>query len=179
MAWRGESKVVDRFWSVLPYMLPLASALPFVGAAAKVVPGLKFIVMPLYFMALPYLMVQNFFASLFGMLGGFLVFILLFVTVVRNPRIGHFIRFNTAQAIIIGVAIAILEAVLQIFAFPFSLAPQELLANASILDYGFAVLGGSIFFIALGSVFYSVFSVVQGKYADIPVISEASYAQVR
>jgi hypothetical protein len=69
--------------------------------------------------------------------------------------------------------------VLQIFAFPFSLAPQELLANASILDYGFAVLGGSIFFTAVGSVLYSVFSVAQGKYADIPVISEASYAQVR
>jgi hypothetical protein len=179
MAWRGESKVVDRFWSILPYMLPIADALPFVGAAAKVMPGLKFIVAPLYYMALPYLLVKGVFTSFFGMLGGFLVFILLFVTVVRNPRIGHFIRFNTAQSIIIGIAVAILEAVLQIFQFPFSLVPEELLANASPLDYGFAVLGGAIFFVAIGSVFYSIFSVLQGKYAEIPVISEASYAQVR
>ncbi len=179
MAWRGENKVGDRIWSLLPYMMPMASALPFVGAATKVVPGLKFFVIPLYFMALPYLMVEEFFGSLFGMLGGFLVFILLFVTVVRNPRISHFIRFNTAQAIIIGVAVAILQAVLQIFQFPLGFVPQDLLASASPLDYGFAVLGGSIFFIALGSVLYSIFSVVQGKYADIPVISEASYAQVR
>jgi signal transduction histidine kinase len=179
MSWRGESKVGDRIWSILPYMMPIADALPFVGAAAKVVPGLKFIVLPLYFMALPYLMVEGFFASLFGMLGGFLVFILLFLAVVRNPRIGHFIRFNTAQAIIIGIAIAILEAVLGIVEFPFSLAPGELLANASPLDYGFAALGGVIFFVALGSVLTSLVSVVQGKYADIPYISEASYSQVR
>jgi Chloroplast import apparatus Tic20-like len=179
MAWRGENKIGARIWSLLPYMMPIADALPFVGAAAKVVPGLKFFVLPLYFMALPYMMVEGVFTRFFGMLGGFLVFILLFVTVVRNPRIGHFIRFNTAQAIIIGIAVAILEAVLQIFQFPLGFVPEEILANASPLDYGLAALGGAIFFIALGSVLYSIFSVVQGKYADIPVISEASYAQVR
>jgi flagellar biosynthesis protein FliQ len=150
-----------------------------VGAAAKVVPGLKFFVLPLYFMSLPYLLVEGLFSTAIPMVGGFLLFILLFVTVVRNPRIGHFIRFNTAQAIIIGVAVAILEAVLQIFEFPLGFVPEAFLANASPLDYVFAVLGGAIFFTAIGSVLYSIFSVVQGKYADIPVISEASYAQVR
>jgi Chloroplast import apparatus Tic20-like len=179
MAWRGESKVVDRFWSLLPYMMPLADALPFVGAAAKVVPGLKFILVPLVYFAMPYMMVEGLFTQSMGMLGGFVVFMLLFLLVVRNPRIPHFIRFNTAQAIIIGVAIAILSAVLQIVEFPFSLVPETLLANASPLDYGFAVLGGTIFFVALGSICYSIFSVVQGKYADIPYVSEASYSQVR
>ncbi|NJM45942.1 MAG: hypothetical protein HC860_06990 [Alkalinema sp. RU_4_3] len=179
MAWRGEGKIVDRFWSVLPYMMPLGDALPFVGAAAKVVPGLKFVVVPLYYLALPYMLVEGMFASAIPMLGSFLVFLLLFAVVVRNPRIPHFIRFNTIQAIIIGIAIALLSAVLQVIEFPFSLVPEGLLANASPLDYGFAVLGGTIFFVALGSICYSLFYVVQGKYADIPYISEASYSQVR
>jgi hypothetical protein len=179
MSWRGQSKISDRLWSILPYMMPIADVLPFVGAAAKVVPGVKFLMVPLIYMAMPYMLVQGAFASLFGMLGGFIVFIALFVAVVRNPRIPHFIRFNTAQAIILGVALTILSAVLQIFEFPFSLVPQELLASATPIDYGFAVLGGAIFFTILGSVIYSIALLVQGKYADIPYISEASYAQVR
>jgi hypothetical protein len=182
MAWRGENKVGDRIWSLLPYMMPIADAMTFAVPALKVVPGLKFILFPLYYFALPFAMLQGVFSQFFGMLGGFLVFILLFVTVVRNPRIGHFIRFNTAQAIIIGVAIAILRAVLEIFRFPFTIVSDRAITDVSALsalDYGFAALGGAIFFVALGVVLYSMVSVVQGKYADVPVISEASYSQVR
>jgi hypothetical protein len=178
MAWRGGSKAIDRAWSLLPYMMPLADALPFVGAAAKVVPGVKLLVLPLFYLAFPYLWVEGQFAGLFGMLGGFLVFILVYALVVRNTGLPHFIRFNAAQAIVIGIAITLLSLILEVFGFPFSVLPGAV-AAATPVDYLFAVLGGTIFFVAIGSVAYSIFYVVQGKYAEIPWISEASYTQVR
>jgi len=144
MTWRGSTDTKDRIFAALVYLLPLYSAfafgififqqIPFLGAALAIA---------LYPLAFLY--------SSLGSFGSLIIFFVLFFAVVRNPRISHFIRFNTMQAILIEILVYLLGLVL-----------------------GFVARG-------LGANLVVVYSIIQsviGKYADIPTISEAAYSQV-
>ncbi|MFM7882545.1 MAG: Tic20 family protein, partial [Microcystis panniformis] len=101
MTWRGSTDTKDRIFAALVYLLPLYSAfafgdsifqqIPFLGAALVIV------LTPLAFL----------YSSL-GSFGSLIVFFVLFFAVVRNPRISHFIRFNTMQAILIDILVSLL-----------------------------------------------------------------------
>ncbi|MFM6409466.1 MAG: Tic20 family protein [Microcystis sp.] len=101
MTWRGSTDTKDRIFAALVYLLPLYSAfafgififrqIPFLGAALAIV------LTPLAFL----------YSSL-GSFGSLIIFFVLFLAVVRNPRISHFIRFNTMQAILIDILVYLL-----------------------------------------------------------------------
>jgi hypothetical protein len=105
MTWRGSTDTKDRIFAALVYLLPLYSAfafgififqqIPFLGAALVIV------LAPLAFL----------YSSL-GSFGSLIIFFVLFFAVVRNPRISHFIRFNTMQAILIDILVYLLGLVL-------------------------------------------------------------------
>jgi uncharacterized membrane protein len=98
---------------------------------------------------------------------GFIVFIGLYMLVVRNENIPHFIRFNTMQAILIDIVLILCTLVFQVF--------------GSVLLQGFVgeTLYNMIFLGLLAVFFYSVIQSLSGKYAEIPTISDAVYMQVR
>ncbi|NCR54920.1 MAG: hypothetical protein GPJ10_16495 [Microcystis aeruginosa L211-07] len=159
MTWRGSTDTKDRIFAALVYLLPLYSAfafgififqqIPFLGAALAIV------LTPLAFL----------YSSL-GSFGSLIVFFVLFLAVVRNPRISHFIRFNTMQAILIAILVYLLGSVLKFF--------DERLGANFVLETLFNV----VFLGAFAACVYSIIQSVIGKYADIPTISEAAYSQV-
>lgn len=159
MTWRGSTDTKDRIFAALVYLLPLYSAfafgdsifqqIPFLGAALVIV------LTPLAFL----------YSSL-GSFGSLIIFFVLFFAVVRNPRISHFIRFNTMQAILIDILVSLLRLVLDFVA-------RGLGANLAL-----ETLFNVVFLGAFAACVYSIIQSVIGKYADIPTISEAAYSQV-
>ncbi len=159
MTWRGSTDTKDRIFAALVYLLPLYSAfafgififqqIPFLGAALAIV------LTPLAFL----------YSSL-GTFGSLIIFFVLFLAVVRNPRISHFIRFNTMQAILIDILVYLLGLVLGFVA-------RGLGANLVV-----ETLFNVVFLGAFAACVYSIIQSVIGKYADIPTISEAAYSQV-
>ena len=158
MTWRGSTDTKDRIFAALVYLLPLYSAfafgvfifqqIPFLGAALAIA---------LYPLAFLY--------SSLGSFGSLIIFFVLFFAVVRNPRISHFIRFNTMQAILIDILVSLLRLVLDFVARGGANLVVETLFNV-------------VFLGAFAACVYSIIQSVIGKYADIPTISEAAYSQV-
>jgi hypothetical protein len=147
----------QRLLGALAYLLPLSDGLRFGQALFDMFPLLQWLALP----ALPLVVLEQ--AIPFG---GLVLFLLLFLLVVRNPRVPYPIRFNVLQAILIDIVLVLLS-----LAFDTVLAP---------LGAGFAVrtLSNTIF---LGSVLLVLFSVIQslrGKEADIPTVSEAVRMQL-
>jgi hypothetical protein len=159
MTWRGSTDTKDRIFAALVYLLPLYSAfafgififqqIPFLGAALAIA---------LYPLAFLY--------SSLGSFGSLIIFLVLFFAVVRNPRISHFIRFNTMQAILIDILVYLLGLALGFVA-------RGLGANLVV-----ETLYNVVFLGAFAACVYSIIQSVIGKYADIPTISEAAYSQV-
>ena len=159
MAWRGSTSVTDRIFASLPYVLPIISALPFGTFLLRQFPALGIIFIPLQ----PFLFIY----SKMGPFAGIIIFFLLFLLVVRNEKIIHFIRFNTMQAIL-------LDILLVLFSLLFDILLPGLGANL--------VTETLLNIVFLGTVAACGYSIVQsllGRYAEIPTLSEAVYAQVR
>lgn len=157
MAWRGSTTVKDRIFASLPYLLPLIDAIPFSRFIIADFPILGLIYVPLQ----PLLLLYSIpFAAL-------IIFFVLYLAVVRNERINHFIRFNAMQSILIGILLALIGIAFQI------LAPA---LGTNILT---ETLFNIVFLGTLVASFYSIIQSLIGRYAELPGISEASYLQVR
>ncbi len=157
MTWRGSTTVSDRIFACLPYLLPLIQGLAFGGFLLRQFPVLGVLFLPLSPLIGIY---QLPFASL-------IIFFALFLLVVRNEKISHFIRFNTMQAILLNIVLFLCEILLQIL--------------RSIPGAGFALetLANTIFIGIVAAVVYSVAQSLFGRYAEIPAISDAVNMQVR
>lgn len=158
MAWRGSTTVKDRIFASLPYLLPIISGLPFGSFLFRQFPALGVFLIPLQ----PVLLIYN--SVPFA---GLIIFFLLFLLVVRNEKIAHFIRFNTMQAILLDILLVLCSLVLQILlpALGTNLVTETLI---NIVFLGTVVACG-----------YSIVQSLLGRYAEIPTLSEAVYAQVR
>ncbi|MCS7030731.1 MAG: hypothetical protein NZL92_04270 [Gloeomargarita sp. SKYG116] len=160
MVWRSSTTALDRMCASLVYLLPLYDGIDYGRFLFAQFPLLSYLKYPLIPLAFVY--------SAFPLgLGSLLVFIILFVAVVRNEKIPHFIRFNTMQAILLSIVLTIITLI-----YGFILQP---------LVQGFLqeVLFNTIFLGVLVAVGYSVVQSARGLYAEIPVISEASYLYTR
>jgi Chloroplast import apparatus Tic20-like len=172
MTAQGESTVLDRVYACLPYALPMIQGLGFGAAFFTLFPDFsRLLLLPLA----PFAIVYGLIAMVFPGYGSLIIFMALFFLVVRNSSIKSFIRFNTAQALIIGIATSILGILLDLLGMPLgSLAggtgPVALISQS---------LSGTIFLGVMAASIYSIVMSIGGKYAEIPVISEAAYAQVR
>ncbi|MEQ8541277.1 MAG: Tic20 family protein [Coleofasciculus sp. D1-CHI-01] len=158
MTWRGSTTVKDRIFAALPYLLPLLYALPFGVFLLRQFPVLNIILVPLS----PLIFIQSTIPF-----AGLILFFVLFLAVVRNERIAHFIRFNTMQAIL-------LDILLVLCSFAMRILGQGLGANFFI-----ETLFNVIFLGTLAACGYGIVQSLLGRYAEIPTLSEAVYAQVR
>jgi uncharacterized membrane protein len=166
MTWRGSASPLDRTFSCLVYLLPLLDVVGMVGlqlitSDSFLQPILGIMLVPLS----PLLMIYFSF-------GGFMpliVFFALYLLVVRNEEISHFIRFNAMQSILIGI-------VLTLFSILWSYLFSKIFPPASLITQ---TLFNSVFLATIVAVGYSVLQSVLGRYAEIPTISDAAHAQVR
>ena len=158
MTWRGSADVKDRLLSALIYLIPLIDAFPLGQYVMQQFPALIFIYLPIqpiiaFYYQFPF--------------APFIVFLVLFMGVVRNPNISHFIRFNAMQAILMGILLALCGIALGFLAKGFG---DSLLMETL---FNFVYLG------ALAATVYSIIQSALGRYAEMPTISAAAYTQVR
>ena len=157
MTWRGSTTVPDRIFASLPYLLPLIDGLAFGRFLFTQFPVLQLLLIPLA----PFMQLYRLpFASL-------IIFFALYLGVVRNENISHFIRFNAMQAILLDIVLMLCGLVLGIF--------DKGLQVAFIAE----TLYNMVFLGAFAAFVYAVVQSLLGRYAEIPPLSDAVYMQVR
>ncbi|MCY7276232.1 MAG: hypothetical protein LH702_21460 [Phormidesmis sp. CAN_BIN44] len=165
MSLRGSTTVSDRIFACLAYLLPLLDLIVLVSAPLAITNS--FLAPLLAIIALPLSPLLAVYFSLGG-ITAFIIFFALFLLVVRNESIPHFIRFNVMQAILFGIVLSLI-----------SIVWRYVLAN--ILGMGFLTqtLFNAIFLGMIVAVGYSIVQSALGRYAEIPTISDQVYLQVR
>ena len=143
----------QRLLAVLFYLLPWSDAVPFGSALISVFPWLIWLQLP----ALPLLLLQQ--SVPFG---SFVLFLVLYLAVVRNPKVPDYLRFNALQAILIYILLKLLRVLL---------SPL----GDSIV---FRTLNNTIFIGCLAVLLYALLQCSRGKEADLPTISEAVRMQL-
>ncbi|MEB3166334.1 MAG: Tic20 family protein [Cyanobacteriota bacterium] len=152
-----DPPIWQRLASALVYLLPWSDALEFGRSLFALFPPLQWAAVP----AIPLLQLQQ--AVPFG---GLVLFLVLFLAVVRNSNVPYLVRFHALQAILLDIVLVLLG-----LAFGILLAP---------LGPNFAVrtLQNTVFLGALLLVLFSVVQSLRGKEADIPTVSEAVRMQL-
>ena len=147
----------QRLLALLTYLLPWSDGLPFGRSLTSLFPVLQWLSLP----ALPLVLIEQ--AIPFG---GFILFLVLFLGVVRNQRVPYFIRFNALQAILLDIILIVLS-----LAFNLLLAP---------LGGNFAVrtLANTVFLGMLVLLLVAVVQCIRGKEPDVPSLSEAVRMQL-
>ena len=143
--------------AILLYMLPWSDALPFGRYLFLEVPIFNYFAIP----ALPIFFIEKSIPF-----GGFIIFLGLFLGIVRNQNIPYFIRFNTLQAILIDIGIILISYFFQIILSP--------LGNGLTLR----TLCSTILIGCLAIVIFAIIECIQGKEADLPGISNAVRMQL-
>ncbi|MDJ0679726.1 MAG: hypothetical protein QNJ18_07665 [Xenococcaceae cyanobacterium MO_167.B52] len=155
MAWRGSTDIKDRIFGALVYSVPLSIAFSFSLFVRDYIPQVLMVVINIFL--IPYSIIRNIIPF-----GDIVIFFALFLLVVRNERIKHFIRFNTMQSLLLDIALTLLAMGMRIL-------------GSNLIT---AVLSSVIFMMTLIVCIYSIIQCALGKYPDIPGISQAVYTQV-
>lgn len=156
MTWRGSATVSDRIFASLPYLLPLVDGVIFGRYLFSQFPALSLVFVPL----IPLVQLNSTpFVSL-------IIFFALFLLVIRNENISHFIRFNAMQAILLDIVIFLVSLLLRI------------LAPVPGVEFAIETLSNTLFLGIVAAFIYSVAQSLLGRYAEIPAISDAVRMQV-
>lgn len=158
MTWRGDTTIRDRIFAVLPYLLPLYYGQQFGAFLFRQFPILRYTQLPLLPLEIVFSVIP------FG-LGGLVVFFALYLLVVRNSNIPHFIRFNAMQAILLDIIVILCGIILSVLA-------------GGLQGFIIETIYNMLFLGILAAVIYSVVQSLRGHYAEIPTISDAVYMQV-
>ncbi len=147
----------QRLLALLAYLLPWSDGVPFGRYLFPLFPPLQWLTLP----ALPVLMVEQVVPF-----GGFLLFLALYLAVVRNQKVPYYLRFHVLQAILVDIVLVVVS-----LAFSVLLAP---------LGGGFAVrtLSNTVFMGVLVLVVFAIVECLRGRQAEIPSLSEAVRMQL-
>lgn len=160
MAWRGSTDVKDRFFGAAVYLFAIYDAIALGVGLVTVFPALLPFFNFLQLLLTPINLIYGVVNTAIPFFGSLLIFFILFLAVVRNEKIPYFIRFNTLQSILFGIAISLIAIVFGTFG-------------------ALGWIGGLVFIIATGASLYCMVQCALGRYPEIPSISDAVYAQLR
>lgn len=162
MAFYGSASPSDRTFAALAYILPLYVGLSFSQFLFNDFPFMAILGLP----ALPLALLSSVLPF-----GDLIIFMALLFFVIRNPKINYFIRFNVMQAILLDIALVLVNLIMGYLLKP-------VLGS---VGGGFMLetLTNMFFLATIAAVGYGVFKSVQGTLADeIPAISEAARMQM-
>ena len=142
---------------VLLYMIPWSDSLTYGNHLYLKYPLTQIIQIP----AIPIFIIER--SIPFGNL---LLFLAIFIGLVRNNKVSYFVRFNALQSLLINIGIIIINFIFQIFFSRFG--------NSLIIRTFSSTLLISIF----SMIAYCVWSCTQGNEPNLPVISEATKMQL-
>ena len=156
-----EIPLWQRVIAPLVYLLPWSDAIPFglgMDGVFNQVPLLRLLIVP----AVPFIQLNR------GVpFGGLLLFFVLFLAVVRNPKVPYFLRFNTLQALMTDIVLIVLS-------FGFSILLQPL-ASGSLL---IGTLSSTIVIAVLAIMVFALVECLRGREPDLPGISQAARMQL-
>ena len=146
----------QRLLAALAYLLPWSDAVPFGRSLVGLFPPLQWLSLP----ALPIMLLQQ--AVPFG---GFILFLVLFLAVVRNSNVPYLIRFNVLQAILVDILLVLVSLAFQVFGLE---------------GLGFAgrTLANTVFLGTLLLVLFGVVESLRGREAEVPSLSQAVRMQL-
>ena len=144
------NQILQRLSSVILYTLPLKASIPFGYYLFYKYSFLKI----LLFITFPIAIIEK---SL--PFGSFLFFIILFVGLVRNPKVPYFVRYNACQALLIDIALIIISYLLRIFPI--------------------VEISSIIFIFTLCIFIYSISQCIYGIEPEIPFISKSVRMQIQ
>jgi prepilin signal peptidase PulO-like enzyme (type II secretory pathway) len=147
----------QRLLALLTYLLPWTDALPFGQPLFVIFPWLIWLQLP----ALPLLFLQQ--SVPFG---GFILFLVLYLAVVRNPQFPEYLRFNALQAILLDILLVVLSLGFRVLLSP--------LGDSIALR----TLNNTVFISCLAVLLYALLQCLRGKEVDLPTISEAVRMQL-
>jgi len=139
------------------YMLPWHDALPFGRNLFISFPYLEYLAIP----TLPIIIIERSIPF-----GSFLLFLIMFIAVIRNPKIAYFVRFNALQALLLNIGVILVGYAFQVLLSPFA---GGLIART---------LASTVFLAILAITIFAIKECLQGKEAEIPAISEAVKMQL-
>ena len=146
-----------RILGVLLYMIPWSDSLMFGNHLYIKYPFIQIIQLP----AIPIILIER--SMPFGSL---LLFLAIFIGLVRNNKVSYFLRFNALQSLLINIGIIIVSFIYEIIFNPF--------LNSLIIRTISSTLLISLFLVII----YCVWSCTQGKEPDLPWISQATKIQL-
>ena len=147
----------QRLLGVLIYMLPWSDTIPFGRSLFVQFPLLELLALP----ALPLIILEQ------GVpFGSLLIFFLLFLAVVRNPKVPYFLRFNTLQALLVDIVVVLLGYAFQILLQPLSGA------------FMLRTLTSTVLVAMLAIVIFALIECLRGREPDLPGISQAVRMQL-
>jgi len=154
---QGPPTLVWRVLAALCYLVPWIDSISFGREMYRRFRNL----LVLYLVPGP--LAKVYFSSQFAPL---IIFFVLFLAVVKNKKLHHFVRFNCMQAIMLDIVIMLCHIVK-------AYLPAEIKWSviAHLVDMG-------MWTTCMGTVVYAVFWTLRGYYADIPFVSESVYHQV-
>ncbi len=142
---------------VLIYIIPWSDCLVFGNHLYIKYPFVQILQLP----AIPIILIER--SIPFGSL---LLFLAIFIGIVRNNKVSYYLRFNALQSLLINIGIIIISFMFEIIFNPF---------GNSLIVRTFS----STLFISLFSVlFYCVWCCTQGKEPNLPGISQATKMQL-
>ena len=142
---------------ILLYMIPWADSLTFGNHLYLKYPFIQIIQIP----AIPIILIKR--SIPFGNL---LLFLIIFIGLVRNTKVSYFVRFNALQSLLINIGIIIISFIFQIFFSPFGNTLIVRTFSSTLLITLFSIIT------------YSVWCCLQGKEPDLPGISNAAKMQL-
>jgi uncharacterized membrane protein len=166
MTFRGSITWQDKLYSCLLYAIPMASA-SFYGATIfeqipfSIYPFLPFILLNV---ALNTPVIPQFISM------NTVAFLSIYFFVVRNSRVGHFIRFNAMQSILLGIVLILIEVLSSLL--------SPVINNLSSIRVLLEIINNTIFIGMSAACIYAVVQTIRGVYAEMPIVSDAAYYQV-
>lgn len=159
MARFGSADVKDRFFGAAVYLFAIYDAMALGTGLILQLPTLAPFFNFLELIVFPISLIYGIFNTAIPLFGSLLVFFVLFLAVVRNERIPYFIRFNTLQSILFGIAISLISIVFGTFG-------------------ALGLIGSLTFIVATGASLFCMVECILGRYPEIPSISAAVYSQL-
>ena len=159
MARFGSADIKERFFGAAVYLFAIYDAMGLGAGLLNQFPALLPFFRLLGVLVTPVSIIEGVFNMVIPRFGSLVVFFILFLAVVRNDRIAYFIRFNTLQSILFGIAIALISIVF---------------GTLNVLG----LIGGLVFIIATGASLFCMVECALGRYPEIPSISSAVYSQL-
>ena len=166
MVRRSSVDYLDRLYAALPYLLPITAVVAFGAFLFLQFPVLQDVFFPVFKLN------QILSISILDFISiRFVAWFCVFIFVVRSSKVNHFVRFNAMQALLLDIIVALMSAIVQLLSL--------ILGNLAFFPFMLQIIASVTFLGITAAFLYSIFQCVLGKYAEMPIVSEVAYSQVR